>query len=145
MITLVDVATAINEKLEAILPEIPIQSTDIREGFDRPCLYVDFDNVVPAKYGPKGLDRIISVIIYFFPTSQTNYKLELLSVQEILETEFVGVLQIVEGFVTYPSNLSTVKVDGILQLSFDIQLIEISDEEKGNTSDYTMNELDVNV
>ncbi|ULO09668.1 hypothetical protein H1230_13360 [Paenibacillus sp. 19GGS1-52] len=145
MITLINVAEAINQKLIDILPDIPIQSSDIREGFGRPCLYVDFDSVVPAKYGPKGLDRTISVIIYFFPTSQTNYKLELLTVQDMLETAFVDNFKIVDGFVVYPSNLSSDKVDGILQVSFDIQLIEIADEENGNTSDFMMDELDVNV
>lgn len=131
MLTLVDVVAAINERLDAVLPDIPIQSKDIREGFARPSLYVDFDNVVPVKYGQRGLDRTISVIIYFFPTSQTDYKMELLSVQDTLEQAFVDTLQIVEGFVVYPSNLASVKVDGILQLSFDIQLVEIKEEEAG--------------
>ncbi|MNC00061.1 hypothetical protein D3C75_473770 [compost metagenome] len=133
MITLKDVAKAINQKLNDTFPNVEIQSKNIEEGYEPPCFYVDFDNVNTSKYGPNGFDRTISVIIYYFPASKDNKKLELLDVQQKLETNFVDNLQIVEGFVVYPSDLNTVKVDGVLQTSFDIQLIEIAEDTDGDS------------
>lgn len=145
MITLVQIGTAINKRLIAVLPNIAINTKDIIDGFVRPSLTVDFDNTIPSKFGTQGFERTISVTVYFFPTSLTKYKFEILEVQQLLELSFVENLEIIEGFVVFPSELASTKVDGILQFSFDIQLIEIKEEiTDGSDGIELMDELDVN-
>lgn len=141
MITHKQVAVAINQRLKDTLPDIRINTADIKESFTRPSLYVDFDNVIPSKFGTNGFERTISVIIYFFPTDKTQYKMEVLDVQQKLELAFINNLTILDGFVVYPSDLSSAKVDGILQFSFDIRLVEAGEEETGDM----IEELEINV
>ncbi|WP_256761409.1 DUF6838 family protein [Cohnella sp. WQ 127256] len=131
MVTLKEVATAINVKLEEVLPSIPVNTKDIKEGFARPSLYVDFDNATKSPFGSHGVERKIRVIIYFFPTSKDRYKFEILDVQEKLENAFTYTLEIKDGFIVYPDELTSDKVDGVLQFAFDISYIEIDDTETG--------------
>jgi hypothetical protein len=135
MITLKEIATAINEKLKEVLPHIPIQSKDISEGYERPALFVDFDNTTNAQFGARGKERRIQVIIYFFPSDRYKNKIEILEVQEILEQAFTGHFEIKEGFVVYPMEVSSIKVDGVFQFSFEIHYIEIDDTETGEDVD----------
>lgn len=127
MLTLKDIALAINNKLEEVLPSIPIQSSDISEGFERPSLFVDFDNVTTADYIGGKKERNISVIIYFFPTSRYDNKIEILNTQEILEKAFSDQFMIKEGFYVYPMEVNSIKVDGVLQFSFNIYTLEYED------------------
>lgn len=146
MITLRQIGTAINKRLIEVAPNIPINTKDIVEGSPRPSFTVDFDNTTSSKFGTQGFERTLSVIVYFYPTSQTKYKFEILDVQQLLELGFADNLEIKEGFVVFPSELSSVKVDGILHFSFDIQLIEIKEEVMdGSDGIELMEELDVNV
>lgn len=141
MITLKQIAKAINDKLSEVLPDIEIQSKDISEGYVRPSLYVDFDNSTHADFGTRGKERTIQVIIYFFPTDPYQNKIETLEVQETLENAFIGHLTIMDGFVIYPSEVSSVKVDGILQVSFEVYYIEIDDIETGED----MEQVNINI
>lgn len=146
MITLIQIGTAINKRLKEVLPNISINTKDITEGFVRPSLTVDFDNTTSSKFGTQGFERTLSVIVYFFPSTQTKYKFEILEVQQLLELGFADNLEIIEGFVVFPSELSSTKVDGVLQFSFDIQLIEIKEEiTDGSDGIELMEELDVDV
>jgi hypothetical protein len=131
MVTLKDVAIAINAKLKQVLPQYKIQSTDIKEGFTRPCLYVDFDNATKSPFGSHGVERNIHVIVYFFPTSINQYKIEMLETQDILENAFDHSLTIKDGFVVFIDEATSDKVDGILQFSFDVHYIEIDYSESG--------------
>lgn len=144
MLTLKEIATAINDKLKEVLPEIKRQSKDISKGYSRPGLYVDFDSVSTSDYIGKKRERAIQVIIYFFPTDQYNYKLEVLEVQEKLEEAFSGHLKIKEGFIVYPFEVNSVKVDGVLQFSFEIYTLEMKPNTEDDNADY-MKILNVNL
>ncbi|NGM81289.1 hypothetical protein G5B47_02555 [Paenibacillus sp. 7124] len=105
---------------------------DVSEGFDRPSFHVDIDNVVNVKVGPDGLERTISIIIYYFPTDKNDYFKEILEVQDKLEKAFTENLVIRQGFVVFPEYISSVKVDGVLQTSFDIISLEYKPEEEAD-------------
>jgi hypothetical protein len=128
MVTLKQIALAINEKLHDVLPNVQIQSKDISEGYPRPCLYVDFDDVHTAASGAMLRERTVPVIIYYFPTDRNKHKIELLDVQETLESAFVGHFTIEDGVVVQIFDVSSVKVDGVLQVSFDIYTLEVKDD-----------------
>lgn len=144
MLTLKEIVRAINDKLTEVLPEVPIQSKDISEGFDRPSLYCDLDDVITSDYIGGKRERRIQVIIYFFPKDRTKTKMEILEVQDVLEQAFSGQLMIKEGFVVYPFEVNSVKVDGVLQFSFEIYTLETKENEQESNADYML-ELDVNI
>lgn len=127
-VTLKEIAKAINVKLKAALPDIEIQSKDISEGYARPSLFVDIDDVQTAKYGANGRERTVSTTVYYFPSDRHTYKIEMLDAQEKLEQAFAANLAIREGFVVFPSELRSVKVDGVLQTSFDLYYIEMLED-----------------
>ncbi|WP_063870694.1 phage tail terminator family protein [Paenibacillus sp. Root444D2] len=125
MVTLKDIAKAINAKLKESFPDIQINTKDISEGFARPSFTVDFDNSTKSPFGSHGVERTVHVIIYFFPSDRSQYKIEMLDVQDKLENAFTYTLTILDGFVVYLDELSSDKVDGVLQFAFDIHYIEI--------------------
>ncbi|MFD1957321.1 DUF6838 family protein [Paenibacillus thailandensis] len=132
MITLKQIMTAINDKLEEILPNIDVQSTDIKEGFSRPSLYVDFERTNTIQFMTRGKERTISVTIYYFPRDRYDHQLELLEVQDILEGAFRGYFAITDYFGVQINEIDSTEVDGVLQSRFDIHSIEIADSDDGN-------------
>lgn len=132
MITLKQIASAINEKLKEVLPSIPIQTTDISEGFKRPSLFVDFESITSAAFGARGFERRIQVIIYYFPSDRYKNKIELLDTQEVLENTFTVPFEIQKGFTVYPLELESDKIDGTLQVNFELYYLEINDSEDGD-------------
>jgi hypothetical protein len=144
MLTLKEIAKAINSTLEKVLPDVPIQSSDISEGFERPCLYVDFDMITTSDYIGYKRERTIQVIIYYFPTSRYENEIELLETQEILEQAFSDHLNIREGFAVFPMETNSVKVDGVLQFSFEIYTLEAKPNIEEENAEY-MEELHINL
>lgn len=131
MIELKQVLLAVNTRIEEAFPDIPIQSSDIEEGFDRPSFFVEFDDVQTAAYGPRGTERRIPVTIFYFPSDRYKNQIELLEVQDRLEKTFSLAFAIVNGFTVYPMEVSSTTVDGVLQTSFEVYYIEIDDTEIG--------------
>ena len=141
MITLEQIALAINEMIISVFPDVEIQSTDISEGFNRPSFFVDFEASTNSSHGARGRERRIQVTVYYFPSDRYQNRIELLEVQEKLEAAFTGSLMITEGFVVYPFDVDTVKVDGTLQTSFEIYYIEVDATDDGED----MGDLQLNV
>jgi hypothetical protein len=146
MLTLTDIAKAINISLSAAVPEIPINSTDIREGFERPSFYVDFSEAERAPVFTWGVERTLQIIIYFFPTSQYDYQLEMLDIQQRIEDAFDGTLDLTAdgSFKVWIYDLTTERVDGVMQSAFGVHYIEDKDADPAdNTED--MEELILNL
>lgn len=120
-----------NTRLEEVYPDIPIQSSDIEEGFNRPSFFVEFDDIRTAAYGPRGTERNIPVTIFYFPSDRYKNRIELLEVQDRLEKTFSEAFPIMDGFVVYPLEVSSTTVDGVLQTSFEIYYIETDNTETG--------------
>ena len=135
--TLKEIALAINEQLIRAVPEIPITSKDIREGIERPSFFVDFDPSRVQRNTARMLERTITVTIFFFPTDRYKYKLEMLDVQQRLEDAFNDELVIDSDTRLYTGEITSQKVDGVLQFSFDIAFTAI---EPANDDDIPMME-----
>lgn len=136
MITLEKIAFAINETLAAAFPDIPIQSTDITEGFKRPSFFVDFEDVTASAYGSCSKERSITVMIYYFPKDRYKNKLEIMRVQEGLQNAFHRHLTIDEEFVIHLPEIEFSKVDGVLQSSFDLYTLESDLNESGEFAEH---------
>ncbi|MEC0370884.1 phage tail terminator family protein [Paenibacillus chibensis] len=131
MIDLKHVLLAVNTRIEEIYPEIPIQSSDIEEGFSRPSFFVEFGDVRTAAYGPRGKERNIPVTVYYFPSDRYKNRIELLEVQERLEQTFSEAFAVQTGFVVYPVEVTSTIVDGVMQTSFEVYYIETDNSETG--------------
>ncbi|NMM52151.1 phage tail terminator family protein [Paenibacillus aquistagni] len=127
MITLKDIALAINKRLKEVLPEIEINSKDIKEGFKRPSFFVDFESGSKQQLTRHQVERMIHIIVYYFPKNPHQYKLEILNIQELVEDAFRDELVITDDIRLYTNEISNNVVDGVLQLSFDIHYLEIND------------------
>lgn len=139
MVTLEEIAIAVNAKLKQAFPAIAINTKDITEGFARPSFTVDFDNSTRSPFGSHGVERNVHVIIYFFPTDRYQFKIEMLGTQEQLEDAFDHTLTIKEGFVVYIDEAGSNKVDGVLQFAFDVHYIEIDDSDASGNQELMEN------
>lgn len=133
MISLEDIIKAINDKLEINFPGVDKQSTDIKEGFERPCFYVQIDDNTANKLNPSSKEKTLTVRIYYFPKDRYENRIELLETQDTLENMFFDGLQVNENFYipSLDNELTFTTVDGVLQLSFDLYYVQLLDEECG--------------
>lgn len=132
MITLSEVVTAIKEHLNLVFPDVPIQSNNTSEGDSQPSLFVDFESIKLAAYGTRGQERTLQVVVHYFPTDdQKNHIEQLIEVQEKLEKAFFGHFEIMAGFVVPPFEVTSTKVDGVLQCRFQLYYLEIDNTETG--------------
>ncbi len=142
MVSLVDIVKAIDDKIKDNFLGIEIQSTDIKEGFERPCFYVQVDDNRANKLNPNSKEKTLTIRIYYFPKDRYENRIELLEIQDILENMFFDGLQVNENFYisTLDNDLTFTVVDGVLQLSFDLYYVQLLDEEDAEP----LEELEVN-
>ena len=137
MIGIKDIIAAINNLLKENFPDVKRQSTDIRQGYTRPCFYTEMDRDMANKLNTRLREKTVSIRIYYFPTTEYDSRVELLNIQDKLEDIFLEGVWITPSFFMptfqqdgQDSGLDFVIVDGILQLQFylySIQEIEDTD------------------
>lgn len=128
-IKLKTLALAVNRQIKRAFPAIPITSKDITEGFDRPSFFVDFDSFRAEQMSKRRTERSNHIVIYYFPSDRYQYKLEVLDVQETLEDAFIDGLVIDDETVLYVGEVTGQVVDGVLQVEFDLDYMEIESGE----------------
>lgn len=121
MITYKDVKLAINNKLLGAF-DVEITSKDIKEGFNRPSFFVDFDNMARSST-EEQVSKEFTVRIYYFPRNRYEYSIEVLEVQEELEELFELKLEVLDRKFNVMETISEI-VDGVLVFSFDIQFYD---------------------
>jgi len=124
VISLKDILKAINILIKSNFPAIDIQSMDISEGFKRPSFFVDADNYRSGSMMTLYKDRNLPIRIYYFPTSAKKNRIELIEVQEKLESIFLNSIKVNENFVIPINEVYADIVDGVLQFSFDLFTVE---------------------
>ena len=118
MITYKDIKKAVNTRLSTKFEGIEINSNDVTEGFNRPSFFVQITN--PIRTGE--VDQVyksLTVQVYYFPTNHNDNSIELLEIQESLESAFDMKLLIEDRYINI-NDTNTVETDGVLNLSFDI-------------------------
>ena len=142
MIKYTDILEAINTKINEAFPDIEIQSKDITEGFARPSFFVEFSRISASEMMNFYKNRVITVIIYYFPSSRYKNRIEILEKQDKLEDIFLDMLQVNESFVITINETETNIVDGGLQFSFDLETVEQLERE---TPEPLIEELDMEI
>lgn len=116
MITYKDIRIAINRKLKTT--GIEVNSRDVSEGFLRPSFFVQLDNVNRSG-DENNVHKSLTVQLYYFPTDEYEYAIEVLDMQETLENLFDLKLPIKDRLINV-DEFNTGVVDGVLNCSFDL-------------------------
>ena len=127
---------AINNKIKSVFPEMEIQGGNIEEGFLRPTFFTSFSYHKTTKVSDEIYKKDLTVVIYYFPSDRNDYSMEVLEVGETLEELFLNelVIEMVDDKRVVPINsVDLDTVDGVLQVSFDLEIfiskVEADDNE----------------
>ena len=66
------IQSAIVKKLQMNIPEIEIQATDIEEGIERPCFFIDIKDIKLDNFMNKFDEKRITYEILYFPKDRKN-------------------------------------------------------------------------
>ena len=135
MISVIDINTSIVDTLRSALIGTPFEairfiSQDITEGFERPGLKIDLDNMKLENLNADFKARAVTIRVYFFAKDLKQYKLENLEMQEIIENTFLKGVWINENYIPI-TDIEAEVVDTVLTVEFDINITAYSDDEPG--------------
>lgn len=117
MITFKKIKIAVNNALKRNF-SIKVNSNDVKEGFDRPSFFVEFDDV--SRVGLESqVEKSLTVRIYYFPSSEEEASVEILDMQEELGNVFDTHLAVEDRLLHINEPTSTVS-DGVLQFEFEL-------------------------
>lgn len=145
MISLVELNRIIVSKIREILKgtpfqDVPLISSDVSEGFDRPSLKVDFDNVTLENLNANMLGRSLTVRVYFFASDVKKYKLENFKMLDLIECGLIDGILTEYGFIDILDINSNI-VDTVLEISFDINIdaLKVNNDQSENMEDLQIN------
>lgn len=129
MITLVDIKKSINQVLKTNFPDIKIYSSEVTEGFKRPCF---FTQIVPATSDYETTNftsnKLLVVINYF---NENGTELENLKMHDNLKKAYGMTLKVKNRYFLL-RNIRSEIVDEILQFRFDISYFDGIDKTEDN-------------
>ncbi|MGL5709606.1 MAG: phage tail terminator family protein [Cetobacterium sp.] len=140
MTSFVDVQAAIVAKLSQFAPEIEVNTSDIEEGFKRPCFYVDMVDVNIEKLTNNFEERYIDFDVLYFPKHPKKNLEDLLKMRDVLTDAFVAnqVIKISDDLVAEAEEVKIFDVDKVLHCEFKIYIAE----EYVKEYEYNMEELE---
>lgn len=139
MITFKKIRIAVNNKLKQVF-NLPINSSDVTEGFLRPSFFVEFDEVNRTGLESQ-IEKSLIVRIYYFPTSTEKASIEILDMQEELPNAFDTHLSVEDRQLHINTTNSTVS-DGVLQFEFEM----VFEDGRESTDDAEfMKEIDIEI
>lgn len=145
MISLVELNKIIVSKIREILKgtefkNVPLISSDISEGFSRPSLKIDFDNVNLENLNANFLGRSLTVRVYFFASDVKKYKLENFKMLDLIECGLIDGMLTEYGFIDI-SDINSNIVDTVLEISFDINIdaLKVNNDQSENMEDLQIN------
>lgn len=141
MTNVIDVIRALSNIIEREYPQYKITDYDIDEGFDRPCFFIEPDNIVTSWVAVDYLQELSDLRIVFFAEDRYEGLSELLEMKNHLTQLFNEPLELDNGY--YVSLLETTselfKGDKVLEFSFQVSIVNKIER---NETDYLMEDLD---
>lgn len=144
MITWKKIKIAINNRLKQKF-NIPINSNDISEGFDKPSFFVEFDEMRQEGLLTQ-IEKSAIVRIYYFPKSEDSASIEILDMMEQLGNAFDMKLPVEDRLLNIIEP-RFIESDKVLQFEFDISFEDARENEYGTENHNTevMQELDMDL
>lgn len=140
MTKFIDIQAAIVSKLRKIDSEVEINSSDIEEGFKRPCFYVDMLNSKVNNLMNKFQDKNLEFDILYFPKHPKKNQIDLLEMRDKLTESFVenSYFNIMDDLVVQATDVDIFEVDKVLHCKFNI----FTSEEYVRIYEHNMEELE---
>lgn len=139
MLTRVQINKAINNKIKAEFPNIPIQSSDVEEGFKRPSFFVSLETNQAEAFQFNSL-RDMTCRILFFPTSRHQYKEEAYDAVDRLEKIFGLNFTVDDRVITIDDARADI-IDKVVHYDFDFSYLDDSSYEETGENQELMREL----
>lgn len=127
MKTVKDVLTSVVGKLQDTFPEVPIESEDIDQNINNPCFHVRIGGTRDGS--PDLLHDYGTVTVYYFPTDRHDCEIELLNVQQYINTALFPVLSLDEDFAIPINELEFDTTDNVLVATFDFEMWQKPEED----------------
>ncbi len=129
MIKLTDIKNAINNVLKEHFPDHNRYADEIREGFERPCFFVQiFPVTFDYETSNYASGRLMIVVNYF---SVDGTQLENLKMHDSLREAFGRSLNVNDRLL-HLQNIRSDETEGILQFRFDVEyLVELEKDLSG--------------
>lgn len=143
MLTLKQIKLAIIDMIMTKFPDIKIQSTDVTSGFKRPSFFVTIDNVNRDSRLYHSI-RSMTIRIHYFPSDRNKYSLELLDIQDGLESIFNLNFKVEDRVITINDTRSQ-EVDGVLEFEFDLNFLESNEITQTGELGELMSDLELDV
>ncbi|MGL5655905.1 MAG: phage tail terminator family protein [Fusobacteriaceae bacterium] len=120
------ILASIVNKLEECSPGIEVQTTDIEEGINRPCFYIDIKNVDMDNLMGNFDEKNIAFDILYFPKDKKNNTIDILERQLELAEGFNKnrVIKIDKEYLAEAEKVKLFEVDKVLHLTFELSLSE---------------------
>lgn len=122
IITYMNILAQITNVLQTNFPNIEVTESSVREGFKRPAFLINIDNTnrISHKY---YVERSMSIAIYYYPSNQYTYTLEVADIQQRLEQFFDNYLHVQDRYIQI-ANTSSQIVDTVFSFDMDITYYE---------------------
>lgn len=136
LVTPAEVIARFTRVLQSAFPDVPVQNTDISEGFQRPCFFLDLEGVDTGRVGTYYEDGLFFRLYYFAADTYKGF-LDLLKkrdaiIQLLQDTTRLDPDENSEkyGFViqaddTIRSDIN--QADKVLQIAFTVDLVQDDD------------------
>ncbi len=124
---LVDIKEAINLTLKSNFPAIGRYSRETKEGFKKPCFFIELLPIMRIKENKAHYFRKITVLIRYFSLNKTE--LEGLKISDELEDVFLQPITIGDRKITI-DEVESEFIDEVLVFQFDISYIDSLEEDK---------------
>lgn len=127
MLSVLEINKIIAEKLRFILKgsdyeNIEILSSDISEGFNRPSLKIELNDMNYSTLNSNFIENNLEIRIYFFAKDLKNYKIENFKAQSLIINELLNGINTEYGYIPI-NDIDSDIVDTVLIISFDLNIL----------------------
>lgn len=147
ILSVIDVVRGLSDLISSEYSEYKLIDYDIDEGFEKPCFFIDVEDINTEWVATDYLKESSNIKIVFFAENRYEGFLDLLQMKNNLMTLFENPLYISNGETDYYVSLLTTNSDLYKQdkvLTFNIEADLIQKVERVDNNPY-MENLDVNI
>lgn len=126
MTEFIDVQGSIVKRLREYAPDIDVISSNIEEGFKRPCFYIKMLDINVDDLASNFQETEIEFDVLYFPEHLKKNQEDLLKMRDILTKAFVRnrSIEIADDLITEAENVKLFEVDKILHCTFNVFIAE---------------------
>lgn len=135
----IDVIRALSDLIQDKYPEFKLIDYDIEEGFEKPCFFIEPENIVTTWVATDYIQESSDLKIVFFAEDRYGELLTLLDMKNNLTMLFNEPLQITDTFfvMLLETQSELFKNDKVLTFSFTANIV--NKVERNETDDYMEN------